>query len=425
MNHTQTCFAISRRATSSASTPSALDVVIIDEELPYPLLSGKRLRTLGLLSRLARRHRLTYVCHRNADPEEARQALAHFADLGIRTLVVDRPTPPKKGLGFYARLVSNLFSPLPYSVATHTSAALRAALQRIAAQRSVDLWHVEWTPYAQSLVGLPGRRLVMAHNVESVIWQRYHETEPSLLKRWYISRQWHKMRRFEREILRQANLTVAVSDLDARRFRNDLGVPRVEVVDNGVDTAFFCPDATQRRPEVLLFVGSLDWRPNQDAVRQLLDTIFPAVQARVPQAELWLVGRNPPDGLRQAAQRPAVQLHATVPDVRPFLRQAGQLVVPLRVGGGSRLKILEALACNTPVVSTRVGAEGLHLENGRHLVQVESIEEMAAAVVASINERERMEKITSQGREQVLRLYDWDSLADRLESLWQRCVRES
>jgi glycosyltransferase involved in cell wall biosynthesis len=317
----------------------------------------------------------------------------------------------------------NLFSSLPYTVASHTSPALTDALRRIATQQPVDLWHVEWTPYAQSLVNIPGRRLVMAHNVESVIWQRYCETEANPLKRWYIARQWRKMIRFERDILRDATLTVAVSDLDAQRFRNDLAVPRVEVVDNGVDTRFFHPDETPRRPEVLLFLGSLDWRPNLDGVRQLLDVVFPAVRSRVPNAELWLVGRNPPVWLTQAAHQPGVRLHATVPDVRPFLRQAGQLVVPLRVGGGSRLKILEALACATPVVSTRVGAEGLHLDPNRHLMQVESIDEMADATIQSIHNSKYVQSIAQCGRQQVLRLYDWDSLADRLDQLWLRSAR--
>src|SRR4051794_10279939 len=165
---------------TAAATPAQqtrLHVVMIDEELPYPPISGKRIRTLNLTERVARRHRVTYVCHRNADPDEARRAAAHFAGLGIRTVVVDRTVPPKQGLAFYSRLAANLFSPLPYSVASHTSAALRAALARIAREESVDLWHVEWTPYAQALAGLPGLTpvAVMAHNVESVIWQRYHE----------------------------------------------------------------------------------------------------------------------------------------------------------------------------------------------------------------------------------------------------------
>ncbi|MGL4552337.1 MAG: glycosyltransferase, partial [Gemmataceae bacterium] len=375
--------------TTGKDADGRLHVVMIDEELPYPLLSGKRLRTMGLVSRLAERHRLTYVCHRNADRAEARVAEQHFADLGVRTVVVDRAAPPKSGARFYARLAMNLFSKLPYSVASHTSPGLTAAVRAIAASEPVDLWHVEWTPYAESLRGVPGRKLVMAHNVESVIWRRYLDTEPNALKRWYIARQWRKMARFERDALRDATLTVAVSDLDAERFRRDLGVARVDVVDNGVDTSYFTQDATARRPEVILFVGSLEWRPNLDGVRQMLDHVFPAVKAQVPEAELWLVGRNPPAWLREV-DVPGVKVHATVPDVRPFLREAGQLVVPLRVGGGSRLKILEALACGTPVVSTRVGAEGLHLEPGRDLVQVEGVEELSAALVDAIRQPDRM-----------------------------------
>src|SRR5262249_27211963 len=153
----------------------------------------------------------------------------------------------------------NLLSPLPYSVTSHTSRALTDVLRRIAAAEPVDLWHCEWTPLAQALAGVAGRRLVMAHNVESVIWQRYFETEANPLKRWYIGRPGRKFARFEREVLWRADLTVAVSDLDRQRFENDLGVPRVEVVDNGVDTRYFEPRGGPREPATLLFLGSLEW----------------------------------------------------------------------------------------------------------------------------------------------------------------------
>ena len=151
-------------------------------------------------------------------------------------------------------------------------------------------------------------------------------------------------------------------------FRKDFGVARVDVVENGVDTAYFRPEAARRRPGRRLFLGSLDWRPNLDGVARLLDDVFPAVQAAEPDAMLDLVGRNPPAWLRRrAAESPGVALHADVPDVRPFLAECALMVVPLRIGGGSRLKILEALAAGVPVVSTRVGAEGLCLEAGRDL----------------------------------------------------------
>ena len=141
----------------SVTDRRALRVAIVDEELPYPPTSGKRIRTLNLTLRLARRHKLTYLCHRNADAGEAQRAAAFFAENGIETVVVDRAVPPKSGPGFYARLAANLFSPLPYSVASHTSPGLRAALRNHAATHCVDLWHCEWTPYAEALRAVPGR----------------------------------------------------------------------------------------------------------------------------------------------------------------------------------------------------------------------------------------------------------------------------
>jgi glycosyltransferase involved in cell wall biosynthesis len=396
---------------------------MVDEELPYPPVSGKRIRTLNLTQRLAERHRITYVCHRNADRDEARLAADHFARLGIRTVVVDRAVPPRRGLAFCVRLAANLFSPLPYSVTSHTSRPLCDALATLARTEPVDLWHVEWSPYAQALQGLPGRRLVMAHNVESVIWQRYHETETNPLKRWYIGRQWHKYLRFERQALQAADLTVAVSELDADRFRHDMDVANVDVVDNGVDTSHFQPTDTRREPATLLFLGSLEWRPNLDGVRQLLEHVFPAVRRDVPDARLLLVGRNPPDWLRRAAQpSTGVELHGNVPDVRPFLARASVLVVPLRIGGGSRLKILEALATGTPVASTRVGAEGLALVPGQHLEVSETVDDLAASIVRLVRDPQQAARQAEAGRAQVHRRYDWDRLAERLEQLWLGCA---
>jgi glycosyltransferase involved in cell wall biosynthesis len=413
--------------TRSPATPArTLHVVLVDEVLPFPARTGKRIRTLNLTLRLAQRHRLTYLCHRNADPDEVEPARAYFAEHGIETIVVDRAIPRKSGLGFYARLGLNLLSPLPYSVASHDSRPLRNAILGLAAREKVDLWHCEWTPYARALRCLPGaRHVVMAHNVESLIWQRYFETETHPLKRWYIGRQWRKFEHFEQRALQAAMRTIAVSPEDAALFRSRFGVEDVIVVDNGVDTSYFRLASEARDPDRLLFLGSLEWRPNLDAVEQFLTNVLPEVRRAWPHLTCDIVGRRPPLSLRRRIEElPGVSLHADVPDVRPFLARSALMVVPLRVGGGSRLKILEALAMGLPVVSTRVGAEGLHLRDDEHLSSCETIDDMAAAIVRCLHDPLTAQARAERGRRLVAERYGWDALADRLEAVWLDCVAD-
>jgi glycosyltransferase involved in cell wall biosynthesis len=402
-----------------------LRVVMVDEELPYPPTSGKRIRTLNLLIRLAKRHQITYICHRNQDPREAQQAAEYLANHGITSVVVDRPVPPRSGLRFYARLAGNLLSRHPYSVTSHQSRALEDAIRHHARTNHVDLWHCEWTPYVQALPPeIEGPRVVMAHNVESVIWKRYHENESNFLRRWYIGRQWRKWRRFESEALAAVTRTIAVSDVDAERFRNEMNLARVEVVENGVDVGYFKPSPIPRDPCRLLFLGSLDWRPNLDGIRAFLEQVYPSIRSSNAAARFAIVGRNPPSWLHELVLKtPGVELHADVPDVRPFLAECGAMVVPLRIGGGSRLKILEALAAGAPVVSTRIGAEGLHLQPERDFSMSEGMEDLAEQVLRAIASPEAIQAQARRGREEVLRRYDWDVLADQLEGVWLDVVR--
>jgi polysaccharide biosynthesis protein PslH len=400
-----------------------MHVAIIDGDVSYPANSGKRLRTLNLMLHVAKRHQITYFGRCAADSEEARSAPAFLREHGIEPILVHHPVAQKSGLAFYARLAANLFSGLPYSVTSHQSAPLELAIDAWASKNSVDIWQFEWTGYLPTLKpSLPGPRVVVAHNVDTLIWQRYCENEGNFLKKAFLKTQWQRFRRFEEWAFREARRVVAVSEEDARLIRADFGQPNVDVVDNGIDRVYFEGVTGQRDPTRILFLGALDWRPNLDAVDLLLERIFPSTRELEPSAKLVIVGRHPSAGLSERVrQTPGVELYADVADVRPFLAQCGVMAVPLRIGGGSRLKILEALACGLPVVSTRVGAEGLLLKPGEDFVLAEP-DAMAGALVHAIRHPDAVQALARHARQIVLESYDWGALAHKLETAWRKCL---
>jgi glycosyltransferase involved in cell wall biosynthesis len=399
-----------------------MHVVILDGDVSYPPTSGKRLRTLHLMLPLAGKHRITYLARGGDNPEEDRQAIAFLSERGIEPIIVPAPLPPKNGAAFHARLAANLFSTLPYSVVAHRGTGMGAAVREFAAAHAVDVWQVEWSAYLD-MVDARSKRLLVAHNVDTLIWQRYHEAERGALKRWYIRRQWRKFEAFERQAFGAATRVVAVSAEDAALVRARFDQPAVDVVDNGVDVPHFAEVAPRPGSRRILFLGSLEWRPNLDGVGLMLDRVFPEVQRQEPGAELVIVGRNPPAGLAERVRGLAgVSLRGNVPDVRPFLADSAVMAVPLRIGGGSRLKILEALASGLPVVSTAVGAEGLCLTPEEHYTRVDGVEGMAEALVRVLRRPEEALAQAARGREVVRERYDWPALAAKLEGAWERCL---
>ena len=402
-------------------------VAVIAETFPYPTNSGYRLRTTNLLVRLSDHFRITLVAHCNEDQSEVEPAVEYFQQRGIRCQVVQRKPIVRRGIRYYANLLANLASPLPYQACMHATAEMRSAMQRLAANDPVDLWQCELAPLAELFRREKSKPWVMmGHNVETVIWQRLEETEANPIKRWYIRRQRLKMDRFERWVFSAANQTICVSHTDAalaQRMANNRC--SVGVVENGVDTTAIRSNTEPRQPATILFLGMLGYRPNQDAVKSLLDTIFPTVRRAIPNAQLQIVGSQPPAWMStRIAEVEGAVLHADVDSTLPYLQQSTVMAVPLRIGGGSRLKILEAAAAGLPCVSTRVGMEGLELIPDKHLLVVNSNDELASRLIQAIKQPERMRSLATAAREVVVAKYDWDILAEKLGAAWSATIAE-
>jgi polysaccharide biosynthesis protein PslH len=397
-----------------------MKILVLDEEFPFPTNTGKRTRSFNLYRRLARLLQIRYVAYGDANSDAA-EALRRD---GIEPAVVASKLADKHGLLFYCRLLANLASPLPYIVSSHYSPLYRTVVQDQVASFQPDLVLCEWTPYtiyANALTSV--KKLVAAHNVEADIWQRYYQNEENRLRRWYIREQWRKVAAFERTALSWVDAAFAVSELDRQRLlQGRPGLP-IAVVPNGVDLDYFRPMREPVGRDDIVFTGSMDWRPNQDAARYFVAEILPLLRRERPNLNCTFVGRSPPSDIRALADKPGFQVTGTVDDVRPFVARAAVYVVPLRIGGGSRLKILEALAMGRPVVSTTVGAEGLDVEPDRHVVLADDPRSFAASVLKLLDDRDRCSRMAAEGRRLVEERYGWDALSGKLASFIQEIAR--
>ncbi len=399
-----------------------MNVLILDEEFPHPLNTGKRIRTFNLFSRLASRHHLTYLAYGSEGSESFRV----LDEVGLHPVAVSRRPRPKQGAGFYLRLLQNLVSSEPYSVSSHRTTAFEQALAGELADSHYDLVVCEWTPYAQFMRKRTDiKTMVVAHNIEYQIWQRYVQNEKQFVVKKYMAMQANRMRTFEENTFKTVSGATAVSAADAEVIRTINPELPVEVVDNGVDLEYFKEDTSQEDDTPgLVFTGSMDWRPNQDSVEYFVHEILPLVKSTHPDIKTVLVGRNPPPRILELGKYGGVTVTGTVDDVRPYINRASLFIVPLRIGGGSRLKILEAMAMKKPVVSTSVGAEGLDVTDGRELVLADTPEQFAKQIDTLLSDHAKARQLGEAGRTLVEQRYGWDALTVKLERFMQRLVED-
>ena len=400
-----------------------MHILWIKTELLHPVDKGGRIRTYQMLRALARQHEVTYLTL--DDGTAAPDAVAKATEYCARVEVVPFTPPAKGSPAFFAALIGNLFSSLPYSIARYEVPALRDRLRAICAQRRVDVVVCDFLAPSINVpddLGVPV--VLFQHNVEAMIWERHAQVATQPLKKAYMTEQWRRMKRFEAAECRRMSRVVAVSVQDAEVFTRDYGVRDVPDVPTGVDTDYFVrqPDVV-RKPGSMVFTGSMDWMPNEDGIAWFVEGILPRIRAAIPTATLTIVGRNPTAKVK-ALQSAALGVTVTgsVPDVRPYLASHQLFIVPLRVGGGTRLKIYEGMTMGLPTVSTTIGAEGLPVRDGEHLVLADDPDAFARACIALLEDPARCAAMGDAADHYVREHFGWDGVARRFAEFCQGAI---
>ncbi|MFA7534522.1 MAG: glycosyltransferase family 4 protein [Desulfuromonadales bacterium] len=395
-----------------------MKVLVLDEWFPWPLESGKKIRTCNLMRQLAREFEILYLAY--ADVAREQEKIAAMESFGIRPLPVPDQRLPKWSGRFYAAVLKNFLSPEPFSTDYHIQPNYIAALQYILAAEKPDLVHCEWSNLAPFLVHAAGvPQVIAAHNIESDIWRRLGESGGHPAKRYLGRSQARKIERLERHWYPRADHCIAVSAGD-RQVMEDYGA-RVSLVENGVDLDYYQMAPAQTVEPVVSFTASMDTFSNQDGADYLVREIWPRIKKARPGVRLWLIGKDPPERLRALAKQDAgIRVTGTVPDVRDYVGQSTVCLVPLRIGGGSRLKILEAMAMGKAVVSTAIGAEGLEYTAGRDILIADAPAAFADAAIACLDDIDLRRRLGAAGRALVAARYDWRPLATKQAALWRQ-----
>ncbi|MBI5650673.1 MAG: glycosyltransferase [Chloroflexi bacterium] len=403
--------------------------MILTPQLPYPPHQGTTLRNFNIIKHLAPRHEITLLSFgtpaelQNAEPLSALCARIEIAPYPIRSLA--------------QRAWTTLTSPLPDMALRLQSRAMHTQVDVLLPEQ-FDVIQIEGIEMARyvltSNVQRPTSKIIFDdHNAEYVLQRTAFEADAKRLTRahaaLYSLIQWKKLERYERAICERAHHIIAASDTDTNYLRALFPNSQLPIttIPNGVDTEFYIPsDEVCAKPLAdlaLVFTGKMDFRPNIDAMTWFCDDILPRIRAEIPLAHIVIVGQKPAPRIAALARRDGVEITGAVPDVRPFIADAAVYVVPLRMGSGTRLKVLEAMAMGKAIVSTARGVEGIALEPARDAILADDPATFARAVIALLRDPSRRRALGASARARAEANYDWRKIIPAFDKIYSNVQR--
>ncbi|HRW48277.1 MAG TPA: glycosyltransferase [Caldilinea sp.] len=412
-----------------------MKILIITPQLPYPPRQGTTIRNYNLIRGLAAHHAvdlLTFLA-----PGETLAADNPLLELCGRVACVEQPARTTAD-----RIRATATTLTPDMGLRLESPAMHALVRAWCAATKYDVVQVEGIELAQYGMAAAGRRIAPErpalvfddHNCEYLLQQRNAFTDLRRVRRWpaaaYSLVQWQKLRRYEAAILQASDVALAVSEADRRALAPLAGDTPLTVISNGIDTEAYKPQpAVAPSSTNLVFTGKMDYRPNIDAVLWFAHEVLPLIVVQEPDARFQIVGMNPHARLDVLRGQPNIEITGAVDDTRPYIRSAAAYVIPMRIGGGTRFKALEAMACGAPIVSTTLGVEGIGATDGQELLLADAPDAFAAAVVRLLRDGREggavRRRLGEYGRRFVEATYSWDHIIPQLESVLAATARKS
>ena len=384
-----------------------------------PVDTGGKIRSFNILRHLAKNHDVTLLSYYGGERDLEYEAAIGKRLPGTETIYTAAPE------GVLAQSIDYIFrlpASAPYAVAKFTHPQVRRAVEEHLEGRGFDTAVCDFLSASLNFPDpLPAPVVLFQHNVETMLWRRMAQTEKAPWSKLSYTIESRKMAAYETRTLRRFQHVLAVSENDRDAMLRLAPDCAITVVPTGVDTEEYqAAPSVSGNPPIIVFTGSMDWEPNIDAMEYFCGDIWPGVLAEFPEARFQIVGRNPHARVRRLASA-SVEVTGTVKSIKHYLRAATVVIVPLRVGGGTRLKIFEAMAMAKAMVSTSIGAEGLDVADGRDLILADSAQQFGRAIVQLLRDSGLRRKY-EQAAAAVAARYDWSQISERFANVLQEAA---
>jgi len=397
-----------------------MKILMVSSYLPYPLTSGGHIRLYNILKILSGNHQITLVCEKR--PYQTDEAILEISKFCKEIITVDR-----KKQWSVENILRTGFSKYPFLVTGHTNKNLKSQISNLPKNEKFDLVHVETFYVMQNLPKITVPVVLTEHNIESLVYERFKQSTPFFIKP-LLNIDILKLKKIEEKAWTGANAVIAVSQND-RNIIKDFN-KNVYVVPNGVDVNKFqisnFKSQIPNNKKTILFIGDFNWVENRDAARMILRDIWPEIKLKIEnqksKIKLWVVGKNIPDSIRKLGTDGVIFDENAPSDTSKIFEKADLLLSPIRIGGGTSFKILEAMASGVAVVTTRLGATGIGVMDREEVIIAENKEEFSDSIIELLKDKNLYEKITKNARSLVEEKYNWENITKELEKVYQSVV---